>query len=228
MNTDVIVFWVFFAALFLAYFAYLRFITPKEEESDSISRMTEDSVIIAIIVIMGFVPQFGYISVVPGISLTLMHLPVLIGAYRGGWKRGLFYGIAFGVTSWLQALENGAGLNAFFIYPWVSVLPRLLFGFCAGLSFSFLKKGNKLYQNGLFIAAISFLLTLLHTGLVFGDLFLFYPNEMVSFFSSSSTVGEGVTIGVTLVLLLGCLGEATLAALLTPIVGRTLAKITRR
>ncbi len=228
MNVEAIVFWVFFAALFLAYFVYLRFISPKDEESDSVSRITEDSVIIAIIVIMGFVPQFGYISIVPGISLTLMHLPVLIGAYRGGWKRGVFYGIAFGVTSWLQALQNGAGLNAFFIYPWVSVLPRLLFGFCAGLSFSFLKKGNKLYRNGLLVAAISFLLTLLHTGFVFADLFLFYPNEMIAFFSSSSTIGEGITMGVTLMLLLGCLGEATLAALFTPAVGRTLARITRR
>lgn len=227
MSTQGIAFWIFFAFSFISYLIYLHAVSP-EEKGYSVSMMSEDAVIIAIIVVMGFVPQFGYITVVPGISLTLMHLPVLLGAYRGGWKRGIFYGFAFGVTSCLQAIQNNVGLNAFFIYPWVSVLPRVLFGFFAGLFFSFLKKGNKLSHDGLLLAVISFALTLLHTGLVFADLFLFYPSEMISFFSNSSVIGSGIVVGVTLILILGCLGEATLAALFTPIVGKTLDKITRK
>ncbi len=227
MSFDGLAFWLFFAFSFISYMVYLHKVSP-EENGYSVSMMSEDAVIIAIIIVMGFVPQFGYITVVPGISLTLMHLPVLLGAYRGGWKRGTLYGFAFGVTSCLQAIQNNAGLNAFFIYPWVSVLPRVLFGFFAGLSFLFLKKGNKLSHDGLPLAAISFALTLLHTGLVFADLFLFYPNEMIAFFSNSSVIGSGIVLGVTLILVLGCLGEATLAAIFTPIVGKTLDKITRR
>lgn len=227
MNGNAVAFWLFFAFIFLGYLFYLRRISP-DEKGYSVSQMSEDAVVIAIIVTMGFIPQFGYISVVPGISLTLMHLPVLLGAYRGGAKRGLLYGLAFGITSCLQAIQNNVGLNAFFIYPWVSILPRAIFGFLAGLSFSFLKKGNKLSHDGLLIASIAFLLTLLHTGLVFGDLFIFYSDEMIAFFSSNSAIGNGIVVGVTLILALGCLGEAVLGAIFTPIVGKTLAKVTRR
>lgn len=227
METNGIVFWVLLACLFLGYLIYVHAVTPRDDNGRSVSSMTEDAIIIAIIVVMGFVPQFGYITVVPGISLTLLHLPVLIGAYRGGWKRGLFYGAAFGVTSWLQALQSGTGLNAFFVYPWVSVLPRLLFGFFAGLFFSFLEKGNKLYRNGFLVAAISFLCTILHTVLVFADLFAFYPSEMFAFFSGEGAIGEGIVVGVTLILALGCLGESVLAAIFTPLVGKALTRIDR-
>ncbi len=227
MSTINIVFWIFFAALFLGYFAFLNVLDGKDNRSGSVSQMTEDAAIIAIIIVMGFVPQFGYIQVVPGISLTLLHLPVLLGAYRSGWKRGLFYGIAFGVTSWIQALQSATGLNAFFIYPWVSVLPRALFGFLAGLIFAFLKKGNKLYKNGIAVAAVSFLLTILHTVLVFADLFIFYPTKMVAFFSGNSQIANGIMIGVTGILALGCLGEALLGAIFTPIVGKALSRISK-
>ena len=228
MSWQAVVFWLFFAFYFVSYLLYLHKVSPEEGKNYSVSMMSEDAIIIAIIVVMGFIPQLGYISVVPGISLTLMHLPVLLGAYRGGWKRGILYGFAFGITSCLQAIQNNVGLNAFFIYPWISVLPRVLFAFFAGLSFSFFKKGNKLSHDGLLLSAISFALTLLHTGLVFADLFLFYPSEMVSFFSNSSVIGNGIVLGVTLILILGCLGEATLAALFTPIVGKALDKINRK
>lgn len=227
MNSFIIVFWVVVAIIFLGYFCFLRCVSPLDNKN-SVYQMTEDAAIISIIIVMGFVPQFGYIMIVPGLSLTLIHIPVLIGAYRGDWKRGLLYGLVFGVTSWIQAIQNAAGLNAFFVYPWISVLPRVLFGFFAGLCFSFFKKRNKLYRNGLLIAAISFFLTLLHTGLVFGSLFLFYPSEMISYFSLSGSIGNGIVLGVTSILLLGCVGEATIGAIFTPIVGKTLARLLRK
>ena len=227
MELTTIIFWVLMICLLLAYFRYLHFVSPPSSR-ESVSSLTEDAAIIALIIIMGFVPQFGYITIVPGVSLTLLHLPLLVGAYRGDWKRGILYGVAFGLTSWFQAIQNAAGLNAFFVYPWVSVLPRALFGFFAGLAFFFLKKGDKLYRNGFVIAAISFALTLLHTGLVFADLFLFYPTEMISFFSLSSSIGNGIVVGVTVILLLGSLGEAILGAIFTPIVTKTLTKLLRK
>lgn len=194
------------------------------EEGDAVVKsMAFDATFISIILIMGFVPQLGYITIVPGISLTLMHIPVLIGAYVGGWKKGLLYGTAFGITSWIMALMNGSGLNAFFIYPWVSVLPRMAFGLLAGLVFLLVSKQPKLYRSAPFIGLLAFLLTVAHTCLVFGDLFAFYPSDMSSFFGGSGVI-QGVSMTVLAIIAIGAAGEAALGAILTPAVGKALLK----
>lgn len=226
MNGMTIAFWVLFALWAILLFSRLRKEAPKGD--NHVHDITFDALILAILCVMAFVPDAGYITIVPGVSLTLMHLPVLIGAYRKGWKRGLLYGIAFGVTSWIQALTNPIGFNAFFVYPWISVLPRAVWGFLAGFFFSLVRKNPKLYANPLGIGVLSFGLTILHTGLVFGDLFLFYWNEMVALFTSSDPAGAGIAFTSAGIIGLGMLGEAIVAALLTPAVGKALAKAASR
>ena len=226
MNTFVIIFWILLGILIICFFRYLAYVSP-DSEKNNIYKSTEDAILIAVIIVMSFVPQFGYITIVPGLSLTLLHLPVLIGAYRGGWKKGILYGLTFGITSWIVAIEQPLGLNAFFVFPWISVLSRILFGFFAGLLFAFIKKKNKLYRNGLLIGIVSFFLSILHTCLVFADLFIFYPQEMINFFKTSSSIGSGIVMGMVVILIIGSLGEATLASIFTPLVTRTLAKITK-
>jgi uncharacterized membrane protein len=193
--------------------------------SASVHQITIDAFFIAIIVLMGFVPQLGYITIVPGLSLTLLHLPVLLGAYLYGWKKGLLYGTAFGITSWLVALQSGVGFNAFFIYPWVSVLPRLLFGLIAGILFTILKKMPKIVRSGFSIGTMAFLLTILHTVLVFIDLWIFYPSEIKALFASTSAIGDGILLTFLGLIALGCLGEAVLAALLVPSLGNAIKKV---
>lgn len=189
--------------------------------------ITFHALIIALIVVMGFVPEAGYISFVPGISFSLIHLPVLLGAYHKGWKGGIIYGIAFGVTSWIQGMMSGVGFNALFAMPWVSIPPRLLFGFFAGLVFDLLRKNSKLYMNLFAVGGFSFVFTIMHTVLVFADLFIFYPDTMKGLFLSSSPVAEGVTYTFTMVIAFGMLGEAILASILTPLVSKALSKVRR-
>ena len=61
-----------------------------------------DAIFIAIIAAMTFVPYVGMITL-PFISFTLLHLPVLLGAYLFGWRKGLLFGIAMGVCSLIKA-----------------------------------------------------------------------------------------------------------------------------
>ncbi len=71
----------------------------------------------------GFVPWFG------GVSITIMHVPVIIGAILEGPVVGLVIGLIFGVFSLLQAAMAPTGpIDVFFTNPMVSVLPRLLIG----------------------------------------------------------------------------------------------------
>lgn len=222
MDTIWILFWVFFALCIIGFLALVKKTFPTEIKVKSLAM---DAMIIAIIVIMGLIPQVGYIMILPGLSLTLVHLPVLLGCYIGGPKKGLLYGLVFGLTSWYQAMFNMSGLNIFFIYPWISVLPRVLFGFIAGSVFSFLRKLLKGKDKFYVTSGTSFLLTVIHTALVFSCLFIFYPTEMISLFGSTQEITQGVTFFFFGVILLGAAGEALLAAILIPILGKVFKEV---
>ena len=124
-------------------------------------------------------------------------------------------------------MMSGVGFNALFAMPWVSIPPRLLFGFFAGLVFDLLRKNSKLYMNLFAVGGFSFVFTIMHTVLVFADLFIFYPDTMKGLFLSSSPVAEGVTYTFTMVIAFGMLGEAILASILTPLVSKALSKVRR-
>jgi uncharacterized membrane protein len=225
MNYRTIAFWVLVAALAIATLSLLK---RHSESKLTTQQLTKDALFIAIILLMSFVPQLGFITVVPGLSLTLLPIPVLLGAYLFGWKRGLLYGTAFGIASWIQASVQGVGFNLLFVYPWVSVLPRLIWGFLAGLVFELLKKTPKIYTNGFALGAICFVLTCLHTCLVFLDLWMFYPALIQSYFTSTEPAVAGLAYTFLGLVALGMVGEATLSAVIVPVAGRNLYRIAER
>ena len=72
---------------------------------------------------LGFIPWFA------GASLTIMHLPVIIGAVLEGPLVGLVIGLIFGGFSLLQAAVAPSGpADVWFVNPLVSVIPRLFIG----------------------------------------------------------------------------------------------------
>jgi uncharacterized membrane protein len=227
MNWETVVVWAAVAVWVFFFIQAFRLASKKETSEKSLDRthlLAIDALFIAIIAIMGFVPQLGYLTIITGLSLTLMHIPVLIGAYLFGWKRGLLYGTAFGLTSCLMAALQGTGLNALFIYPWVSVLPRALFGLLAGVVFQLLKKTPKIYGNPAAVGGIAFLLTVCHSVLVFGDLFIFYGGTMSALFASGGAVMNGITFTFLAIIAAGVAGEATLGAIITPLAGKGLLR----
>lgn len=227
MDTRRLLFGIFTLLLVLV-LLYLFHLEPRFRKGASSHQMAVDSFFLALIFVMGLVPQFGYITVAPGFSLTLVHIPVLVGAYLYGAKKGALYGLFFGITSLLAALLQPVGFNAFFVYPWVSIPSRLLFGYLAGLLFHLLSKNTKIYRNPAAIGTMSFLLTCLHTVLVFLDLFIFFPAETKAFLYATSTLGSILSAATIAILALGMAGEATLAALLVPIIGRATLRFAKR
>lgn len=112
----------------------------------------------------GFIPWFG------GISLTIMHVPVIIGAILEGPIVGLGIGLIFGLFSMLQAAIAPTGvLDPLFVNPLLSVLPRLFIGPVAWLVWSALKRWPVV---GLIISGVAGSFT--NTVLVLGALGLFF------------------------------------------------------
>lgn len=83
----------------------------------------------------GFLPWFG------GISITIMHIPVIIGAILEGPVVGLAIGLIFGLFSMIQAgVAPNFPTDVWFTNPILSVLPRLFIGPVAWLVWTGLKR----------------------------------------------------------------------------------------
>ena len=100
-------------------------------------RMAQLAVLSAIVIMMTFVPYIGYISYGPGLSITLIHIPVMIGAIVLGPSAGAILGTVWGVSCIVKALvAPPSPLDAaIFWNPLVSLFPRILAGLLAGLAF---------------------------------------------------------------------------------------------
>lgn len=102
--------------------------------------MVMTGLFLAIIVVMTFVPNVGYINLIV-IKATLLHVPVIVGSIVLGPKNGAILGATFGITSLIKnTLEpsllsfafspfysiGGIGGNGFSVL--IALLPRILVG----------------------------------------------------------------------------------------------------
>jgi uncharacterized membrane protein len=84
---------------------------------------------------LGFIPWFS------GASLTIMQVPVIIGAVLEGPLVGLIIGLFFGVFSLIQAAVAPTGpTDVWFTNPLLSILPRLFIGPMAWLIYRGMKR----------------------------------------------------------------------------------------
>ena len=113
------------------------------KDKNKLFSLTLTAAFLAIIVVMAFTPV-GYLKV-GVIEITLMVLPVALGAIAVGTGAGALLGLAFGVTSFAQCFGMspfGAALLSVspIFTALVCFLPRVLLGVCAGLLFRALAK----------------------------------------------------------------------------------------
>jgi uncharacterized membrane protein len=148
-----------------------------------------------------FVTPFGYIPWLAGASLTVMHVPAIIGAVLEGPAVGAAVGAVFGITSLVTAATAPKGpIDVFFVNPLVSVLPRILVGLAAWAVFALLKRLFKGRLEPLCAGAAGILGSLTNSFLVLGSLVLLK--------ALTAGVAAGVFVANGLV-------EAAVAAVLT-------------
>lgn len=175
--------------------------------NNSIYYISLYAIFTAIIAIMSFIPYLGFLTFGP-ISMTLLHIPVLVFCYLGGTKHGWAYGLIFGIFSFLRILAMpGGALDAYFINPMISVLPRVIFGLLAGIIFDLIKKINNWRVRRPVIAAAALVLTLLHSVMVLGLLGAFNFREV------EKVLGTGFWIAFGTTIVTGTLPEMAIAGL---------------
>lgn len=130
----------------------------------------------ALIIAMTFVPYIGYISY-GALSITLIHIPVIIGACVMGVKGGAILGTVWGVSCIIKAiLAPPSPLEGIiFKNPIVALIPRIIAGAVAGLIFTLVAKKDKKKHISSALGAISGCLC--NTVFVMGSIYLLYGEK---------------------------------------------------
>lgn len=167
----------------------------------------------ALTILMG-IPglHLGYIQISPTISLTIMHIPVVLAAILAGLPGGIVTGLIFGLTSLVNAAANPSGvLDPLFVNPLCSVLPRIIFGVAAWGIFKLLEKIPYCPKsvNSLVTAIFS---SLIHSFVVIGSMYVFLNGRI-----SEAMNGLGY-FALMLMILLGAFLEAIAAAVVCSVV----------
>ena len=121
-------------------------------------QMAQLAILIAIMFILAFTP-LGYLKI-GLIEITLMILPVAIGAIVLGPTGGAVLGAVFGLTSFIQCF----GMSAFGVFllslnPILTfitcMVPRVLCGWLSGMLFRAMQKFDRTRVVSYFIASLS-------------------------------------------------------------------------
>lgn len=140
-------------------------------------KMVQMALFIAIIILMAFTP-IGYIKT-PALEITLIVIPVTVGAIVLGPTSGAILGGVFGITSFIQCFGispfGAALLNINPIATFILCLvPRILMGWLTGFLFRALKKVDKTKVVSYAVASLAG--PLLNTILFMSALVLFFYN----------------------------------------------------
>ena len=138
------------------------------------------SILLASELVLAF-SSVGFINI-PPVSITTLHIPVLLAALFFGKEAGAVLGLVFGLASiWkasvLPFVEANAAFSPFLSPdPWgslvTSVGARVVFGWAAGCIFQALKRR---LPEGAAVAAGTVLASYLHSLLVYTSMWFFFP-----------------------------------------------------
>jgi uncharacterized membrane protein len=148
-------------------------------------KMVQLALFIAIIILMTFSP-IGYIKT-PGLEITLLVVPVTVGAIVLGPGSGAILGTVFGLTSFIQTFAPGPlGPVLLSINPVgtfiMCLVPRILMGWLTGLVFVATNKSNALRRISHAVASL--VGPLLNTIFFMTALVLFfYPTDVIQGFA---------------------------------------------
>lgn len=173
--------------------------------SKKTQQMAFMAMFLAIEIILVVTP-LGYIPIGP-LSATTMHIPVIIAGITLGKKTGAQLGFVFGLTSLIRATIQ-PGITSFCFSPfvtignisgnWTSILialvPRILLGYLAGLTFEFLRK--KINNENIVVVSSALVGAVTNTLLVLGGIYIFFGEAYANAINIAYSSLMAMLIGV--------------------------------
>ena len=179
------------------------------------------AVITAIILLLGLTP-LGYIKIAT-IEVTFLMIPVVIGAMLLGPAYGAFFGLVFGITSFLQCFGLSLfGATMLNVNPFATfvctIIPRVLMGWLSGLIFQALSRVDKTKIISFIVTSISG--ALLNT--------VFFTACFLLFFRNANLEGMSLDLSafsVTDIILMLVTFNAILEIIICGVIGTALSKV---
>ena len=166
-----------------------------ERSQTKIRKLVIIAMLSSISIFLG-VSGLGFIRL-PAFSLTIMHLPVIIGAILEGPIVGASVGLMFGLFSMYQNF-TAPGLTSFLFWnPIIALIPRVLIGIVAYYSFKLLS--TKLKNTAISATIASILATLTNTIGVLGLTYVLYLDRYAAAkeISRDAVAGTLLAVGLT-------------------------------
>ena len=168
-------------------------VKSRKTKKLEVRKMAIIGVLAAISIMLSMTP-LGFIPIGP-LNLTIMHIPVIIGAVLEGPLVGIIVGLIFGFTSLLRAITMPTITNFALINPLVSILPRVLIGIVAYYVY---KLTIKLTKNALASGWITGVIgSLVNTVGVLGMTYILYGARYAEALGKSASAAK--TLILTLV-----------------------------
>lgn len=190
--------------------------------------LVEMALLVAIILIMAFTP-IGYIRTA-GLEITLIVVPVAVGAVTLGPKAGAVLGGVFGITSFIQCFGMSPfgtvllGINPLLTFL-VCVPTRVLVGWLTGIIYQGLRKTK--IPSGIAVTVANLCCPLLNTALFMGTMVLcFYGTDYIQSFVSAMGVSNAFLFIIAFVGMNGLI-EAILCFAVAAAIAGALKKVLR-
>lgn len=187
------------------------------------ARLTITAVFVALILLQTFVPNIGYIRIIPALpAITTIPLTIAIYSSLMGSKAGLGFGLFWGITRLFVAYTQPGDIVSLLIFqnPVISLVPSIIAGWLPGLIVKVIKRKD----IGFIFAGLVASLT--NTFLVILLTSLFFMNNATVLTSHLGNNTGSNTLFIILVAALGLNGilEAIFTGIVTPIVAIPLRK----
>lgn len=151
-------------------------------------------ILIAIIILQTMVPMIGYLPL--GIvNVTIIHITVIVAAVVLGPTDGALIGLIWGIGTLIRAFTAPTSPldTIIFTNPVVSIIPRILVGWLAGLVYVGLKgKFKKVFAIGIAGAVGS----IVNTVLVLSLMRIMYSGILASTYKVASSALNGVLMTI--------------------------------
>lgn len=148
----------------------------------------------AISAVLGFTP-LGFITV-GAISVTTMHIPVIVGAILEGPMIGMMVGLLFGIVSMVRAFLVPLPTSFIFWNPLISILPRMLIGLVT--YFVYRAISTRVKNDSVAMSVAAFLGTLTNTVGVLGLGYLLYSGKLAEKLDMSTSAVATLFTGVAI------------------------------
>ncbi len=197
------------------------------KEQKLLLKMVQTAILLAVVLIMSFTP-LGYLKTA-GLEISLLSIPVAIGAMLVHPIAGAILGAAFGVTSFFQcfglSLFGATLLNINPFYTFIVCVPtRILMGYLTGVFFKGILKIDKSKTVCYFLGAL--VAPLLNTILFVGTLLVFFWNT--DYIQSFNATGANVIVFFALFIGIQGLVEAGITCVAGGAVSKAVSTVVRK